>query len=967
MAFDCIFLLVLLLLSPLNCFPVAGISKQSQFFTLLKSSLQGKPLSDLEAKPFCNFTGIGCNAQGHVVSIDFSGWSLSGSFPEDVCSYLPELRVLRLGHNHLRGGFPYSITNCSLLQELNFSSTSLSGPLPDFSPMVSLRSLDLSANPFSGDFPISVLTNLTNLEQVYFYENRKFNSWKLPENISRLGTLKSMVLTTCSLHGSIPASIGNMTSLTDLELSENLLVGRIPSEIGRLKNLQQLELYKNQLEGELPEELGNLTELEDLDMSVNKFTGKIPDSICRLPKLKVLQLYNNSLDGKIPESIESSTTLTMLSLYDNMLTGEVPARLGASSPMILFEISENELSGQLPAEVCNGGKLLYFLVLGNMFSGKVPESYSRCQSLLRFRVSSNYLEGPIPEGLFSLPHASIVDLADNILTGTIPKRVGNAQNLSELFLQSNRISGVLPEEISEATNLVKIDLSNNLLSGPIPSEIGTLKKLNQLMLQGNKFNSSIPDSLSSLISLNVLDLSNNLLGGKIPESLCDLLPNSMNFSYNLLSGPIPLSFINGGILLESFHGNPGLCVPQYPNNYSSDLNNFPICSDHNRKKIQNCIWAFGISAGIIVLGTVLFIKRWFARQHSMAETDETFSSSFFSCEVKSFHGITFDQREVVESMVEKNVVGHGGSGTVYRIQLRTGEVFAVKKLWSPKTKDSPTTKNHDQLSLDKELRTEVETLGNVRHKNIVKLYSCLSFHDFSLLVYEYMANGNLWDALHRGKMVLDWPTRHQIALGVAQGLAYLHHDLKPAIIHRDIKSTNILLDIDYQPKVADFGIAKALQGRGKDCTITVIGGTCGYFPPEYAYSCKATTKCDVYSFGVVLMELITGRKPVEVEFGENKNIIYWVSSKLETEEGIMEVLDRRVSGSFKDEMIRVLQVAVRCTFRMPANRPSMAEVVQCLIDADPCGIIVQSCMASNKPKTRTGKCSDHDSAESTDV
>ncbi|KAE8709851.1 hypothetical protein F3Y22_tig00110328pilonHSYRG00678 [Hibiscus syriacus] len=207
-----------------------------------------------------------------------------------------------------------------------------------------------------------------------------------------------------------------------------------------------------------------------------------------------------------------------------------------------------------------------------------------------------------------------------------------------------------------------------------------------------------------------------------------------------------------------------------------------------------------------------------------------------------------------------------------------------------------------------------------------------------------MPNGNLWDALHKGWFHLDWPTRHQIALGVAQGLAYLHHDLMPPIIHRDIKSTNILLDVNYQPKVADFGIAKVLQARGgKDSTNTVIAGTYGYLAPEYAYSNKATTKCDVYSYGVVLMELITGKKPVESEFGENKNLVYWVSTKLDTKEGVMEALDRRVSGSFKDEMVRVLRTAMRCTCKNPSQRPTMNEVVQLLIAADPCRLDSYKC------------------------
>jgi Leucine-rich repeat (LRR) protein/tRNA A-37 threonylcarbamoyl transferase component Bud32 len=795
----------------------------------MKKSVSGKFLSDWDVsggKPVCNFTGVSCDDQGYVVKLDVSGWLLSGKFPADVCSYLPKLRVLSLSSNKFSGDFPASVVNCAFLEELNTSRLNQSGQLPDFSPMKSLRILDLSYNLFNGSFPMSV-TNLTNLEVLAFNEDQGFNLWQLPENISRLTKLKSMVLTTCMVYGRIPAAIGNMTSLVDLELSGNYLVGEIPKEIGLLKNLQQLELYYNMLVGNIPEELGNLTELTDIDISVNRLTGNIPESLCRLPKLSVLQLYNNSLTGEIPGAIVNSTTLTILSLYANNLTGHVPQNLGQLSPMIVLDVSENNLWGPLPAKVCNGGKLEYFLVLQNMFSGNLPDSYANCMPLLRFRVSHNRLEGSIHEGLLSLPHVSIIDLGYNFFTGTLANTIEKAHNLSELFIQNNRISGVLPPGISRAINLVKIDLSNNLLSGPIPSEIGNLRKLNLLLLQSNKLTSSIPDTLSWLRSLNVLDLSNNQLTGRIPESLSELLPNSINFSNNRLSGPIPLSLIKGG-LVESFSGNPGLCMSVYVN--SSDKS-FPSCSKtYNRTKL-NSIWAIVISVVLIVLGAILFLKRRFSQEKSAIEHDETMSSSLFSYDVKSFHRISFDQREIFEAMVEKNIVGHGGSGTVYKIEMSSGEVVAVKRLWSRKTKETASEED-DQPCINKALKTEVDTLGSIRHKNIVKLYSYFSSLDCSLLVYEYMPNGNLWDALHKGWIDLEWPIRHQIALGIAQGLAYLHHDLLPPIIHRDIKSTNILLDVNNQPKVADFGIAKVLQARGgKDSTTTVIAGTYGYLAP----------------------------------------------------------------------------------------------------------------------------------------
>ncbi|KAF4395312.1 receptor protein-tyrosine kinase CEPR1 [Cannabis sativa] len=941
------FLCLLFFISQLysNESTIIGANNQTDFFVLMKKSLSGATLDNWYVgsgakKPICNFSGIECDSGGQVIKIDMYGWSLSGTFPSNICYYLPKLRVLRLGRNRISGEFPTTIVNCTQLEELDMSYLYLTGTLPDFSGMKKLRILNLSYNFFQGKFPISVV-NLTNLEVLNFNENGNFELWRLPESIANLKKLKSMVLTTCMVYGEIPRSIGNMTSLVDLELSGNFISGKIPAEIGLLKNIKLLELYYNQLVGPIPEELGNLTELNDFDMSVNRLTGQIPASICRLPNLHVLQLYNNSLTGEIPSVIAESTTLKILSLYDNYLTGQVPWNLGQSSPMEVLDLSENNLTGPLPAHVCQAGKLQYFLVLDNKFSGELPQSYGNCYSLLRFRVSANNLVGSIPEGLLALPHVSIVDLGYNNFSGPITDSIGRARNLSELFLQNNKISGVLPLEISRATNLVKIDLSNNLLSGPIPSHIGGLKKLNLLLLQGNKLNSSIPaDSLSSLKYLNVLDLSNNLLTGNIPESLCELLPNSINFSNNNLSGPIPPSLIKGG-LVESFSGNPGLCIDSSVLAKSSTSHKnvtFPLCPSrsYNQKKL-NSIWAISISIVILIIGVVLLIKRRFGKERASVENDETLSS-YFSYEVKSFHRITFDQREIMEAMVDKNIVGRGGSGTVYKIELSNKEVVAVKRLWS-RTEQKWTSEDDDQLILNKELKTEVETLGSIRHKNIVKLFCYFSSLDCNLLVYEYMPNGNLWDALHRGwnNFHLEWPTRHQIALGVAQGLAYLHHDLPRPIIHRDIKSTNILLDVNYHPKVADFGIAKVLQARGgKDSTTTVIAGTYGYLAPEYAYSSKATTKCDVYSFGVVLMELITGKKPVEAEFGENKNIIYWVSNKVDTREGAMEVLDQTLSDSYKDEMIQVLRVAVRCTYKNPALRPTMKEVVQLLLEADPC-------------------------------
>ncbi|KAJ3674443.1 hypothetical protein LUZ60_005059 [Juncus effusus] len=949
---------ILTFLSMFSLFISSLCNPQLNFLSLMKQTLIGQAMSqwDLSSSNTtpCNLTGITCDQNLNPISLDISSWSLSGTFPPGLCTTFPTLQNLNISSNSIHGSFPQDFLNCSYLENLNLSNTDLTGTVPDLSSLQSLRSIDLSYNLFTGDFPFSI-TNLTNIETINFNENPGFNLWRMPISFMNLKNLKVLILSTSSLRGGIPPWIGNMTSLTDLELSGNHLTGNIPATLGQLSNLKMLELYYNNLTGEIPEELGNLTQLTDIDMSENHLTGQIPLSLCSIPSLQVLQIYTNSLTGPIPAILGNSTTLTIISLYKNSLTGGLPENLGRYSNLVVLEVSENQLSGPLPPYVCEKGKLLYILVLSNQFTNSIPDSYARCTTLIRFRVNYNQLEGTVPEGIFGLPQASIIDLSFNKLEGSISKLIGNARNLSSLYLSDNRLYGEIPVELSWVTKLVKIDLSNNQLTGPIPSELGKLVLLNQLSLQSNKLNSSIPESLSLLKSLNVLNLSNNELTGEIPDSLCSLLPNSLDFSNNQLTGPVPLPLIKEG-LLESVSGNPNLCVPFRINLTDPILR---LCPKPNLRRRINNLWIIGVCIGLSLLGALFFLKHWIRKPDPLTEQEGLSSTSSFSYDVTSFHKLSFDQHEIVESLIDKNIVGHGGSGTVYKIELSNGVLVAVKKLWARKKK-GPVNPGSTLGSpiLDRELKTEVETLGSIRHKNIVKLYCCYSSNESNLLVYEYMPNGNLWDALHNGWCFLDWPTRHRIALGIAQGLAYLHHDLLFPIVHRDIKSSNVLLDVNFEPKVADFGIAKILQARGeRDLSTTTIAGTYGYLAPEYAYSSKATTKCDVYSFGVVLMELVTGKKPIEPEFGDSRDIIHYISTKIGTKEGALEVLDKRNNSScnpFKDEMIQALRVAIRCTCSIPTLRPTMNEVVQLLIEADPCKYDVNGA-SSFKIKDLTNK------------
>ncbi|WVZ91476.1 hypothetical protein U9M48_037642 [Paspalum notatum var. saurae] len=927
----------------------AALDTQATYLAKMKEQFPGPGMSrwDFTSSPapdYCRFPGVACDHGGNVTGIDVTSWRLVGRLPPGVCAALPALRELRMAYNDLRGGFPAGLLNCTYLEVLNASYSGVSGAVPDLSRLRALRVLDLSDNLFTGAFPTSI-ANLTALEVVNFNENPGFDIWRPPETFTAMARVRVLILSTTSMRGAIPPWFGNMTSLTDLELSGNFLTGRIPASLARLTRLEFLELYYNELEGEVPAGLGNLTRLTDIDLSENRLTGGIPDALCALPELRVLQMYTNRLTGPIPAALGNSTQLRILSVYRNLLTGGIPADLGRYSDLNVIEVSENLLTGPLPPHACAHGKLQYILVLSNLLTGPIPPAYAACAPLLRFRVSSNHLEGDVPPGVFGLPHASIVDLSYNHLTGPVPSAVAGAANLTSLFASNNRISGELPPEIAAAAGLVKIDLSNNAMAGAIPATLGKLAKLNQLSLQGNRLNGSIPETLAGLRSLNVLNLSYNALSGGIPESLCTLLPNSLDFSNNNLSGPVPAPLIKEG-LLESVAGNPGLCVAFRLENLTDPAPALPLCPGSGPGGLRRGMLAGGNVWAVVAVcalacatAALVLARRWVVRARQDAEHDggaaaTSPASSCRSYDVTSFHKLSFDQHEILEALIDKNIVGHGGSGTVYKIELSSGELVAVKKLW---------VKKLSWLG-DRELRTEVETLGSIRHKNIVKLYCCYSGAHSNLLVYEYMPNGNLWEALHGSgcfPLLLDWLTRHRVAMGVAQGLAYLHHDLLFPIVHRDIKSSNILLDADLEPKVADFGIAKVLQSRSAsslDASTTTIAGTYGYLAPEYAYSSKATTKCDVYSFGVVLMELATGRKPIEPEFGDTRDIVHWVSGKVAAG-AEAEALDKRLlawsPSPYKEAMVQALRVAVRCTCSVPSLRPTMADVVQMLAEAAP--------------------------------
>ncbi|GAB2269562.1 Receptor-like protein kinase 7 [Dionaea muscipula] len=630
--------------------------------------------------------------------------------------------------------------------------------------------------------------------------------------------------------------------------------------------------------------------------------------------------------------------------------------------------------------MCKKGTMDKLLILQNNFSGEIPATYANCSSLTRFRVSQNSLSGVVPAGIWGLPNANIIDIADNEFQGPITSDIGNAQNLSNLFAWNNKLSGNLPPEISQASSLTYVDLSGNQLTGEIPGSIGNLKQVSTLHLEGNKLSGDIPDSIGSCLHLSDLNLAENSLSGEIPASLGSLpVLNSLNLSYNQLSGQIPnalsslrlslfdLSYnelsgpIPGSLYVEayngSFAGNNGLC--------GYDVKSFPPCSSRGSGDSRTLIICFllGFAALVLLLGGYMYLKR---KDIGKEGGSDSFKSDHHSWDMKSYHVLTFTEDEILDSIREENLIGKGGSGNVYKARLKDGKYLAVKHIWNSgcgptkKKSRSSTPILSRRGSKCKEFDSEVRTLSSIRHVNVVKLYCSITSEDSSLLVYEYMPNGSLWDRLHLCKKLgIDWQTRYEIALGAAKGLEYLHHGYERPVIHRDVKSSNILLDEFLKPRIADFGLAKIVQannndGSSRDSSAHVIQGTHGYIAPEYGYTSKVNEKSDVYSFGVVLMELVSGRRPIEPEFGDGKDIVSWVSTKLKDRGTVFSIIDSAIPDPLKDEAVKVLKIAILCTTRLPDLRPTMRTVVQMLEDAEPCklvGIVVGNDTHDKKPES----------------
>ncbi|CAL4994237.1 unnamed protein product [Urochloa decumbens] len=975
----------------------------------LKAALGCRPgalrsWSSANAGAVCAWTGVRC-AGGRVVAVDISNMNVSsGNAPVKVtvppsldaletlslagngiagavtATSLPSLRHVNVSGNALTGGLDgWDFASLPSLEVFDAYDNNLTSPLPPGAASPPrLRHLDLGGNYFTGEIP-AAYGDMPAVE--YLSLNGNNLQGRIPPELGNLTTLKELYLGYYNVFdGGIPPELGRLRRLTILDVSNCGLTGGIPPELGGLSSLDTLFLHTNQLSGAIPPELGNLTSLSALDLSNNALSGEVPRSLSSLTKLRLFNLFLNRLHGPVPEFLADLPRLETVQLFMNNLTGRIPAALGASAaPLRLVDLSSNRLTGVIPNTLCNSGELHTAILMNNFLFGPIPRSLGTCASLTRVRLGQNYLNGSIPAGLLYLPRLNLLELQNNLLSGDVPANpnpsttspsqlaqlnlsnnllsgrlpatVGNLTALQTLLASNNRLSGEVPAELGSLRRLVKLDLSGNALSGPVPAAVGACGELTYLDLSRNNLSGAIPEAIAAVRVLNYLNLSRNALEGAIPAAVGAMGSlTAADFSYNRLSGRLPDTGQLGYLNATAFAGNPGLCgaVLRRPCDGSADIAGGEVAPAPPAGGTRRggaggeikLVLALGLLACSVVFAAAAVLR---ARSFRSGDGDGGGAWRF-----TAFHKVDFGIGEVIECMKEGNVVGRGGAGTVYAGRTRSGGAIAVKRLHRTRT-TAGAGGNAGAREEDRGFRAEVRTLGSIRHRNIVRLLAFCESRDANALVYEYMGGGSLGEVLHDGKRgaFLGWEARYRIAAEAARGLCYLHHDCNPMIVHRDVKSNNILLAGDGgEARVADFGLAKFLRGGGgvggggnatSEC-MSAVAGSYGYIAPEYAYTLRVDEKSDVYSYGVVLLELITGRRPVG-DFGEGVDIVQWAKRVTGgRREAVQGIADRRlgVAGAGAgdeapaDEVAHLFFVSMLCVQENSVERPTMREVVQML-------------------------------------
>ncbi|CAJ2636090.1 unnamed protein product [Trifolium pratense] len=846
-------------------------------------------------------------------------------------------------------GAPWEGVTCnkSRVTSLGLSTMGLKGKLSgDIGGLTELRSLDLSFNKgLMG--PIS------------------------PE-LGDLSQLNILILAGCSFSGNIPDKFGDLSELSFLALNSNNFTGKIPSSLGKLSKLYWLDLADNQLTGPIPVStsttpgLDLLLKAKHFHFNKNQLSGSIPPKLFSSDMKLIHILFDrNDLSGSIPSTIGLVQTVEVLRLDRNFLTGEVPSNLNNLSNINELNLAHNNLSGPLP-DLTSMDTLNYVDLSSNNFDpSEAPSWFTTLPSLTTLIMEFGSLEGPLPPKLFGSPQIQQVKLRSNALNNTLSMGDNICPQLQLVDLQDNQISSVtLNSQYKNTLILIGNPVCDTELSNtnycnlqqqpkrPYSTSLANCRAIScppeqKLSPQSCEcaypyqgmfyFRGPLFRELSNISTFHSLEMSLWVKLGLTPGSVSLENPFFNGDDYLqmqlALFPPTGLYFNRSEVqrigfsLSNQTYKPPPEFGPYY-------FIAFPYAFPDSRKGstfsrgIIIAIAAGSVFLVLCLIGLVVYAILQKKRAEKAIGISRPFASwapsgkdSGGAPQLKGARWFSYDElKKCTNNFSGSNELGFGGYGKVYKGVFPDGKIVAIKRA------------QQGSMQGGLEFKNEIELLSRVHHKNLVSLVGFCFEQGEQMLVYEFISNGTLRESLSgKSGTQLDWKRRLRIALGSARGLAYLHELANPPIIHRDVKSTNILLDETLTAKVADFGLSKLVSDSEKGHVSTQVKGTLGYLDPEYYMTQQLTEKSDVYSFGVVMLELITSKQPLEKGKYIVREVRTLMNNRDEEYYGIRELMDPVVRNTVNlTGFGRFLELTMQCVEESASARPTMSEVVKAL-------------------------------------
>ncbi|KAK2988717.1 hypothetical protein RJ640_020982 [Escallonia rubra] len=744
--------------------------------------------------------------------------------------------------------------------------------------------------------------------------------------------------------------------------------------------------------------LANMTQLASFNSSGFSLPGSIPDWFGdRLVALQVLDLRSTSILGPIPPSLGRLSGLNMLFLSHNSLTGVIPTALGELLSLSVLDLSHNLLTGWIPAAI------------------------SALRNVTNLDLSSNYLSGPILTGFGLLSGLKYLNLQNNSFSGSVPLEFGKIPQLVELDLGLNSLSGSLPDELGGLRNLEKMLIGDNMLEGPLPGGLfSNLTRIRYVVLSRNRFDGSVPSILWAMPGLRLLDLSGNNFTGVLPDlsAVLNAAGAVFNVSNNLLYGS--LNSLGGSFNFIDLSSNyfQGLAPINAGNNIALTTNCF--AGVPNQRSLEDCrmfyaqrglafdddhapqptqprksnkrltyimVGVFGGLGFIVLLVVVLVLllkvcKRGTANQRSTANVGpvpESGSTPPPKAINLSGLGDAFMYEQMLQAtsdFSDTNLIKNGHSGDLFLGKLDGGISVVIKRV--------------DLRSFKKEsYMLELDLFSKITHKRLVPLLGhCLEHENEKLLVYQYMPNGDLSNALYRytdleddDLQSLDWITRLKIAIGAAEGLSYLHHECNPPLVHRDIQASSILLDDKYEVRLGSVSEVRAQGGEHHQHVITRFLRMPSLTSEQQGPSGTSSATCayDVYCFGKVLFELVTGKLGIsKLDDASTKE---WMEKNLPfisiyDKEQVTKIVDQSliVDEDLLEEVWAVAIVAKSCLNPKASQRPLMRHILRAL--ENPFRVVREENFSSGRLRTTSSRRSwsaaifgswHHSSSESANV